>query len=115
MAMYMLSIVYDPATPSDGSPSRQPQHAALEARMREAGHYLGGAGLVPESYFSRRVRRSSEGLVVSDGPFTETKEVLGGYFVVDCEEEQAMAYAAEIDVDNRAWIDVRQVFRWHPA
>ena len=114
MSHYMLLINYDPTTPSDGSPSRQPQHAALEQRMREKGHYRGGAGLLPVEAFARRVRHSTSGVLISEGPFAETKEVLGGYFEVECTYEEALSYAEEIGVDNRSWVDVRRVFIYRP-
>lgn len=109
MTTYMLLIEYDPTVPAGEGPSRQPEHARLAEAMRERGHYVSGAGLAPTSMYSRRVRRDGGNPVVLDGPFAETKEALGGYFVVECSEDEAMDYAARIPVDERSWVEVRRV------
>jgi hypothetical protein len=108
----MLNIMYDPTLPPEG-PSRQPQHAAFEQELRRRGLYLGGGGLYPQRA-AKRVRRREGRPLVSDGPFPETKEALGGFFVVQCELEEALELAAGIDVDPRSWVEVRQVGIWRP-
>jgi hypothetical protein len=50
----------------------------------------------------------------TDGPFAESKEVLGGYYIVDCSEEEALAIAARIPVERRSWVDVRPIALFHP-
>jgi len=103
----MLAIMYDPTVPSDGSPSRQKLHAALADEMREAGHSRGGAGLAPVENYRKKIIVEDGRQLVSDGPFAETREVLGGYFVVDCSEAEAIAYAKRISLDNRSWVEIR--------
>jgi hypothetical protein len=49
-----------------------------------------------------------------DGPFTETKEVLGGYYIVDCSEAEALEIAAKIPVEKRSWVEVRRMALFHP-
>ena len=107
---YMLNILYDPKLPPDGVPSRQKLHQALTEHIRAAGHYLGGAGLAPVDRYVKRVRQQDGEAVVTDGPFAETREALGGYFMVDCSEAEALAYAARIPVDPRSWIEVRMMW-----
>jgi hypothetical protein len=107
MTIYMLLIQYDPTIPSDGSPSRQPEHAQLMEVMRGRGHHLSGAGLVPFEAFATRVRQDDGHPIVLDGPFAETKEALGGYYIVDCSEAEAMEYAGLIPVEPRSWVEVR--------
>ena len=52
--------------------------------------------------------RDGETMVV-DGPFTETKEQLGGYFLVECDLDTAVAYAAAIPSAKTGTIEVRPV------
>jgi hypothetical protein len=104
---FMLAIVYDHSIPSDGSPSRQKEHAALEQEMRAKGQYVSGGGLAPVSRFVKNVRHQSNEVVVTDGPFAETREVLGGYFVVDCSVEEAVEWAKRIPVESRSYVQVR--------
>ena len=48
--------------------------------------------------------------LVTDGPYAETKEQLGGYFLLDCENlDDAIEWAAKIPVAKRGVIEVRPV------
>jgi hypothetical protein len=110
--LYMLLINYDPSIPFEG-PILQPEHAKQEARLREQGKYVSGAGLMPvEAGGSFRVRAGQAAPI--DGPFTETKEVAGGYYIVDCSEEEALEIAAQIPVERRSWVEVRAIALFHP-
>lgn len=47
-------------------------------------------------------------VVVTDGPFPETKELIGGYFVVDCPDlDQAIEIASRIPVAERGSVEIR--------
>jgi hypothetical protein len=111
--LYMLLICYDPTverTPAEPA-SLQPQHAALEQEMRTEGIFVSGGALMPPEIAPRvRVRRGN----VVDGPFAETKELLGGYYVVECADAaDAARQAARIPVDSRSWIEIRQLPLFH--
>jgi hypothetical protein len=109
--LYMLLISYDPSIPFEG-PILQPEHAKLEAELRQRGVFVSGAGLMPvEAGGSFRVRG---GALETDGPFAETKELAGGYYIVDCSEEEAIEIAARIPVEKRSWVDVRRIALFHP-
>ena len=110
MAQFMLTIVYDPSKAPDGVPSRQKLHAALGEEMRAKGHYLGGAGLAPVEMYAKRVMTEGEDSPIVDGPFAETREALGGYFMVECSEEDALNWARRIAHDDRSWIEVRRMW-----
>jgi hypothetical protein len=48
--------------------------------------------------------------LTTDGPFAETKETLGGYYVVDCNDlDEAMAWAAKIPSATFGSIEVRPI------
>jgi hypothetical protein len=113
--IYMLQILYDPTVPADpNQPSRQAEHAQLERELRERGIYLGGAGLAP-LHTTKRFQVKDGIRLPTDGPFAESKEVLGGFFVVECEDsDEAMAIASRIPTNHRSWIEVRQVGIWRP-
>ena len=110
--LYMLMINYDPSVPFDG-PVLQPEHAKLEAELRERCVFVSGAGLMPvEAGGSFRIR--GRRALNTDGPFAETKEVLGGYYIVDCAETEAVEIAMRIPVEKRSWVDVRRIALFHP-
>jgi hypothetical protein len=57
------------------------------------GNFVGGAGLQPSSAGSR-VRLSRGKITVTDGPFTESKEIVGGYAIIEAKtRDEAMALA----------------------
>ena len=59
----------------------------------KSGNFVGGAGLQPSSA-GARVRLKSGKISVMDGPFTETKEIVGGYAIIDAaSRDEALALA----------------------
>ena len=62
----------------------------------KSGHYRGGAKLQPIST-STTVRQQSGKRITTDGPFAETKEQLGGYHLVECQDlDKAIVIAGRI-------------------
>src|SRR5205809_195955 len=86
MPQYMLLIHADPEKgPAQGSPEMEAQFAQwgeYTQRLTEAGVMRSGAPLQAPATATTVARRNGERLV-TDGPFIETKEWLGGYYVVD--------------------------------
>jgi len=74
-----------------------------------AGHYLAAAPLHPTSTAtSVRVREGRR--FVTDGPFAETREQLGGYFLIDAGDlDEAIAIAARIPMARRGTVEIRPV------
>ncbi|HSA61576.1 MAG TPA: YciI family protein [Nitrospiraceae bacterium] len=72
------------------------EYGALVQSLAQRGQLRGGGQLRPTSSATTvRVRNGKP--VVSDGPFAETKEQLGGYHLVDCKDlDEALAIAARI-------------------
>ena len=46
--------------------------------------------------------------------FAETKEALGGYYIVDCDEAEAVKIAGRIPADSRSWVQVRPIGLFRP-
>ncbi len=110
----MLLICYDPTMPQGASAQNmQPKHRELELELRERGVYVSGAGLLPVEA-AKTVRYQAGKAAVTDGPFAETKEVLGGYYIVESEEAEAVEIAKRMPVDSRSWIQVRPIGLFHP-
>jgi len=111
--LYLLLIQYDPTQSQavDDPPTLQPQHAALEREMRAEGIFVSGAALMPPEFAARvRVQQG----VPTDGPFAETKELLGGYYIVECADApEAAKQAARIPVGGNGWIEIRPIVLFH--
>jgi hypothetical protein len=86
---------------------------AFNTRMVEAGILLGGDGLKPTRK-GARVKYGGQGSVtVIDGPFTETKEVLGGYWLINVASlEEAVAWARQAPCPAGEFIEIREC--WEP-
>ena len=77
--------------------------------LRQAGAYLAGDPLQPTSTATTVRVRDGERLV-TDGPFAETKEQLGGYYLIDVESlDDALEWAAKIPSARLGSIEVRPV------
>jgi hypothetical protein len=81
----------------------------LAHEIDSAGQYLAAAPLHPTSTAaSVRVRAGKR--LVTDGPFAETREQLGGYFLIDARDlDEAIAIAARIPMAHRGTVEVRPV------
>jgi hypothetical protein len=70
----------------------------------QAGALLAGDGLHPEG-----TRVSSSG--VTDGPFSEAKELVGGYWIIQAKDrEEAVEWAKRVPQDGRSFVEVRQIY-----
>ena len=87
---------------------------AYNSRLVEGGHWIDGGRLRPTTT-ARTIRRTTAGDTVVDGPFAETKEQFGGYYLVAAADlDEALALAAGMPLTEAA-IEVREVaFRARP-
>ena len=85
------------------------EHERLEQDLRKAGKYRGCGGLAPTSA-ATTIRLGTGKPVVTDGPFAETKEQFGGYYVIDANNlDEALAFAARIPGFGNRAVEVRPV------
>jgi hypothetical protein len=96
-------------------PGTMPPVEAVEKMMRfneelkEAGVLVTLDGLHPPS-MGARVSFKNGTPVVTDGPFTESKEVIGGYWMIDVKSrEEAIAWATRCPASGNEVIEIRQV------
>ena len=111
---YLLLIYGPPFDPSSVPPDimegQNAAYAAFTKDVLDRGIMQGGEALQPSTAATSVRVRDGETLV-TDGPFAETKEQLGGYYVLDCENlDEALAYAAKIPAAENGSIEVRPVW-----
>ena len=104
---------------NSGPPPKQLMDAIAKAGEEEvkAGRMLGSGGLAPTAQ-SVRVRLSGGKIAVVDGPFTEAKEVIGGYaqFEFKSKQEALESAVAFMELHKKHWpgwegeTEVRQIF-----
>lgn len=106
---YMALIYTDPTLTPEMGASMNAEYFALNVRMKEAGVMMSGNALhPPATATSLRVRGGKTETM--DGPFAETKEHLGGYYLIDCANlDEALKWAAQIPGANFGTVEVRPV------
>ena len=112
---YMLLICSDdkaaPAPPrADMEPMVQ-GHMRFAQELGAAGKMVVGERLRPDGEASR-IRLKAGQRQVMDGPFTETKEALCGFYLIECDtRSEAVEWAKKIPLGEGGFIEVRPV--WH--
>jgi hypothetical protein len=112
---YMLLIYGEEAgAPAVERPEIAPEWLAYTDWLAERNWHAGGERLAPSSSATTlRVRDGSR--LVTDGPFAETKEVLGGYYIVDCPDlDAALMAAARCPAAAFGSIEVRPLISMDP-
>jgi hypothetical protein len=116
---YMLLIVGDESQYADWS---EEDRAAEMGRWDEytkalagAGALVSGEGLQPSATATTlRVDRGER--LLTDGPFAESKEQIGGFYVIDCKDlDEAIDWAAKLPSAERGATEIRPVMDYEAA
>ncbi len=112
--MQYMCLIYsaESAGPAPQSPEMgemMQRYGAFTQEVRENGVMKAGDPLQPIST-ATTVRVRDGATHTTDGPFAETKEQLGGYYILDCDNlDEAIEYAAKIPSAAFGSIEVRPV------
>jgi hypothetical protein len=108
--MLMIPLGYETAPPDvQLDPERVKAMMKYNEALQQAGILITLDGLHPPS-MGARVSFASGKPVVTDGPFTESKEVLGGYWMIDVKSrEEAIAWARKCPASENEIVEIRQV------
>jgi hypothetical protein len=113
MAQYMMLVYEEEVDPAVQAEREKvtPMLVELHASLREAGLLVGVQRLYStQSATSVRVREGQT--EITDGPFAVTKEVLAGYYILECADlDEALRHAARLPMAVAGWatIEVRPV------
>ncbi len=113
---YLILVGHDEKGGKDLSPE---QHQALfagyqkyEADLRQAGVLLGGEPLKPSADALRITSQGGKRKLL-DGPFSESKEIIGGYFVLEVKSrDEAVEWAARCpaaQLDTWSYVELREI------
>jgi hypothetical protein len=111
---YMLLIHGEEARMNANTPVEStglnPEYAAYNEAMAKAGIMLGGERLRPTST-ATSVRVKDGKTEVLDGPYAETKEQFGGYYMIDVPDlDQAISWAARCPAAKHGTVEVRPIW-----
>jgi len=110
---FKVSLFFDESTLERVTPEQLEKDAAemnkFNDELRQAGVYLEGEGLVP-SATARTLRYGKDGkAVVTDGPFAESKEQIGGFWILECDDlDEAVEWAERAPIREGA-LEVRAI------
>jgi hypothetical protein len=109
--MRYLALIYneEPAEPEEMTPEMMAPWIAFGEEATKRGANPTGDALQPTST-ATTVRIRDGQTMTTDGPFAETKEVLGGYYILECPNlDAAVDLAAKIPVAQYGSIEVRPI------
>ena len=105
---YMLMMYFDEQSLSEAERQKcYLESAAFARELHAAGKYVAASPLYPTST-ATSVRVTEGKRVITDGPFAETREQLGGFFVVDADNlDEAIEIAAQIPASRWGGVEIR--------
>ncbi len=111
---YLMMICSDESAVQDMTPAAgeamMGEYFAFQEEMASRGVLQGGERLQPTSDATTVRSRDGE-VLTTDGPFAETKEQIGGYYMVDCKDlDEAIEVAAKIPAARLGSIEVRPIW-----
>ncbi len=112
MAMYLALLYYDRDDYWDQHPELSAQYTEFARRATAAGVMRGGEGLHAVTMSTTiTVAGGRDGeVMLTDGPYAEAKEVLGGYFVLETIDlDEAVAWAVQIPAAWTGKIELRPI------
>ena len=117
--MQYALLIYTPE-PTEEPPQEQlaaemALYDAFSQHLRDRNAMLGGEAL-DSTATATTVRVVDGRTITTDGPFAETKETLGGFYLVEAADlDEAIAYAAMIPGARHGSIEVRPIFEYGAA
>ena len=112
--MNYLCLIYDDETrwnrmTEAESGKEYGEYGTFTASVKSSGHYVGGNPLQPTNTATTvRVRNGT--VSTTDGPFAETKEQLGGYYLIEARDlNDAIQVAARIPAARNGSVEVRPI------
>ena len=110
MAEYLLSVHHDYDTEFPSLEEMQPVFEAVDRfnqKVRDAGAWVFAGGLTPVQQ-ATTVDNTGDAPIVSDGPYAESKEYLGGFWVIQAADlDEALQWAKEGSAACRGKVEVR--------
>src|SRR6187431_2486949 len=110
---YLCLIYEDEKTwgtmPKEQSDAMMGEYFAFTDGIKKSGHYVGGEALKPV-HTATTVRVRNGKMSTTDGPFAETKEQLGGYYLIEAKDlNEALQVAAKIPSARTGSVEVRPI------
>ena len=112
--MFYMLIIYDNAgfwarVSETQMAETMQRHDEIAGDLKKAGKYHGCGGLMPPES-ATCLRRSGGKMTVTDGPYAETKEFFGGYYVIEARDlDDAIGYARRLPLSEPGAVEIRPI------
>jgi len=108
--MQYLALIYSvEGLESEYEGDLMADYYAFSTAIQEAGVMISGEALMPTSTASSVTVRDGK-TSITDGPFAETKEILGGFYLLECKDlDEAVKWAAQIPTAKYGTVEVRPI------
>jgi hypothetical protein len=110
MTQYLLAVHHagsGPDLPPEEMQRSFAEVGALNTQLMDAGAFVFGGGLLPVES-ATVLRQDGDDILVTDGPYVETKEHLGGFWVIEAPDlDVALAWARQATIACRLPVEVR--------
>jgi len=95
--------------PAADAEAHYQEYAVFTKAIKESGHFIAANRLLPSATATTLRVRNGE-VLVSDGPFAETKEQFGGYYLIEArDQDEAIRVAAKIPGAKFGCVELRQI------
>ena len=110
--MKYILLLYDDETrwaDQEPTPELFEPWIKYSAKLQAAGAFVAGDALLPTPT-ATTVRVRDEKTVTTDGPFAETKEQLGGFYIIECADlDEAIQWASEVPSAPEGSVEIRPI------
>ncbi len=109
---YLLTLYGDESQMADRTPEQMQESMkawdAYTQETKDAGAFDAGEGLQPTSTATTIKLEPGGDHIVTDGPFAETREQLGGFYLLDCADlDEALGWAKKVPIRPGGAVEVR--------
>jgi hypothetical protein len=117
---YLFALIADESARADRTPEEGAESMkawdAFTTETKDAGAFVAGEGLQPsDTATTVQIDLQGGGPIVTDGPFAETKEQLGGFYLLECADlDEALSWARKIPMPGGV-VEVRPVMDYEAA
>lgn len=112
MPQYILLLHEQAGSFTEVSPEQMQaiieRYKAWGEALAAKGHLVGGEKLADTT--GRVLKRGAQGVTITDGPYTETKELIGGFWrIAAADYEEAARLSSDCPHLDNGWIEIREI------
>ncbi|GGU45057.1 YciI family protein [Nocardioides albus] len=113
MTRYMVLLPANEAFWAESTPEEKAAgyevHGKFAKLLAERGHKVTGGAELHHSSKAKTLRKTGDGIVITDGPYAETVEHVTGFYMIETDDLEDMLECCKVLADRETAIEVREV------